>query len=67
MWDGSRLELWIRQPPVDGAANAAVVVAVARWLGLAPRHVRLVSGASSRTKIVEIETTAALPPPDVTT
>jgi len=25
VWDGTRLELWIHQPPVDGAANEATV------------------------------------------
>jgi hypothetical protein len=59
-----RLELWIAPPPVDGAANAAVVDEVARWLTVAPRHVRLVSGTRSRTKVVEIATAVALPPPD---
>jgi uncharacterized protein len=65
-WDGAQLELWIHQPPVDGAANEAVVDEIADWLGVAPRFVRLVSGPSSRTKIVEIEGVTALPPPGVT-
>jgi uncharacterized protein YggU (UPF0235/DUF167 family) len=64
-WDGDRLELWIHQPPVDGAANAAVVAEVARWLGV-PRHrVLMVSGATSRIKVVEIDDVVTLPPPDV--
>jgi uncharacterized protein YggU (UPF0235/DUF167 family) len=63
-WDGIRLELWIRQPPVDGAANAATIDEVARWLGVPRRCVRLVTGAASRTKIVEIEGSATLPAAD---
>jgi uncharacterized protein len=64
LWDGTRLELWVRQTPVDGAANAATIDEVARWLGI-PRHrLRLVSGQTSRTKVVEIEGIALLPPPD---
>ena len=63
-WDGTRLELWIRQPPVDGAANAATVDEVARWLGVARRCVHLVTGAGSRTKILEIEGITALPAAD---
>ncbi len=63
-WDGTRLELWIHQPPVDGAANAAVIEEVARWLGLPRRTVRLVSGQTSRTKTLEIEGVSALPAPD---
>jgi uncharacterized protein YggU (UPF0235/DUF167 family) len=65
-WDGTRLELWIRQPPVDGAANVATVDEVARWLGVPRRCVHLVTGAASRTKILEIEDIAALPAADPT-
>ena len=64
-WDGTRLELWIRRPPVDGAANAATLDAVARWLGIPRRCVHLVTGARSRPKILEIEGIAALPAADV--
>jgi hypothetical protein len=62
--DGSCLELWIRQAPVDGVANAATLAEVAEWLGVPRRRVRLVSGAAARVKILEIEGVAALPPPD---
>jgi uncharacterized protein YggU (UPF0235/DUF167 family) len=64
VWDGAQLELWIRQPPVDGAANRAAVDAVARWLGIPRRLVRLVSGHASRTKVLEIDAPVTLPPPD---
>jgi uncharacterized protein YggU (UPF0235/DUF167 family) len=63
-WDGRLLELWIHEPPVDGAANTAVVDDVARWLGVPRRLVRLVSGATARTKVVEVEGLVSLPPPD---
>jgi uncharacterized protein YggU (UPF0235/DUF167 family) len=53
-WDGSTLHLWVTAPAVDGAANAATVVAVARWAGRPPSTVRLVAGARSRTKLVDI-------------
>jgi uncharacterized protein len=63
-WDGTRIELWIHEPPVDGAANDAVVEEIARWLGVPRRSVHLVSGTTARTKILEIEGLDALPPPD---
>jgi hypothetical protein len=58
------LELWIRPPPVDGAANGATTDAVADWLGVPRRAVRIVSGHSARTKVVEIEGTVVLPAAD---
>lgn len=65
VWDGSRLELWIRQPPVDGAANTATMDEVAHWLGVPRRSVQIVSGHSARTKVLEIEGVTDLPPPDL--
>jgi uncharacterized protein YggU (UPF0235/DUF167 family) len=44
---------------VDGAATQAVLVAVADALRVRPRHVRLVSGAMSRDKLVEVDDDAA--------
>jgi len=60
-----RLELWVREPPADGRANAAVVRAVARWAGVAPSQVAIVSGAAGRHKVVEIQREGGLPPPAV--
>ena len=64
-WDGSTLQLWIREPPADGRANAAVIRAVARWAGVAPSQVAIVSGAAARYKLVQIEREDGLPPPAV--
>jgi uncharacterized protein (TIGR00251 family) len=54
MHDG-RLKVAVTAPPVDGEANAAVIDAVARWLGVARRSVEVVGGASSRRKTLQIE------------
>ena len=64
-WDGSTLELWGREPPADGRANAAVIRAVARWVGVPPSQVVIVSGTAARRKLVEIEHAGGLPPPKV--
>lgn len=45
----------VNAPPVDGAANDAVVTAVAKALGLKARQVALVSGHTARTKILELD------------
>lgn len=60
-WDGVRLELWVTAPAVEGAANRAVVEAVAEWAGVRAGAVRVIRGEGSRSKIVEIEGLAKTP------
>ena len=64
-WDGPALQLRVREPPAGGRANAAVTRAVARWVGVAPSQVAIVSGATARHKLVEIQREDPLPPPAV--
>jgi len=51
---GERVKIAVTAPPVDGAANAAVVELVARALGVARGAVAVVAGASSRRKTVAV-------------
>jgi len=49
---------WLAQiaaPPVDGQANEALIRLVARHFGVRRAQVRIKSGASSRSKRVEID------------
>ena len=48
-----------------GGKGRAVTRAVARWAGVAPSQVAIVSGATARRKLVEIQREDAFPPPDV--
>ena len=52
---GDALRVRLQAPPVDGAANAALVVFLADSLGVARRAVRIVAGESSRSKVVEVD------------
>jgi uncharacterized protein len=61
-WDGAVLSLWVTAPAVEGAANRAVLAAVAEWLGVRPSAVRLAGGDRSRTKLVDVGGVDALPP-----
>lgn len=63
-WDGETLELWVTSAPTDGAANLAVITALADWLDVPRSAIRLVSGLRSRTKVVAIDGLDSLPPPN---
>lgn len=52
---GDAIKVRVHAPPVDGAANAAVIEVIAAALGVPRRAVRIVSGESSRSKIVEVD------------
>ena len=54
---GAALKVRLQAPPVDGAANEALVTLLAERLGVPRRAVRVVAGASSRAKTVEVEGT----------
>jgi uncharacterized protein len=45
----------IAAPPVEGAANAALVEFVAKRLKIAKGRVRVVGGLTSRRKVIEID------------
>jgi uncharacterized protein len=52
---GDALKVRLTAPPVDGAANEALVELLRDAFGIAARAVTIVSGASARTKVVELE------------
>jgi uncharacterized protein YggU (UPF0235/DUF167 family) len=53
--DETIVHVWVRQRPIEGQANAAIERVLAQAVGLRPPQVRLVSGASTRRKIVEVD------------
>lgn len=52
---GTALKVRLHSPPVDGAANEELIKFLAKQLHVAKRSVRIVSGQSSRGKLLEIE------------
>lgn len=52
---GDALKLRVSAPPVEGAANEAVVALLADALDVPRRAVRIVAGESSRSKVVEVD------------
>lgn len=51
---GALLLVKVKELPKEGKANAAVIKAVAKYYGVPPGCVRIVSGHTSRNKIIEI-------------
>lgn len=49
----------VAAPPADGAANAAVARLLAGTLGIAASRIRVVTGASARTKVIAIDDVSA--------
>jgi uncharacterized protein (TIGR00251 family) len=58
MHDGC-VKVRLAAPPVDGAANAALIEFVAERLRIAKSRVRIVNGQTSRRKVVEVDGVSA--------
>jgi len=52
--ESGRLRVRVRSAPAAGAANAAVLKVVAAALDIAPSRIRMVTGAGSREKVIEL-------------
>jgi uncharacterized protein (TIGR00251 family) len=52
---GDSVRIRLAAPPVDNAANEALIAFVAQTLDVPKRHVRLAAGATSRNKQIEID------------
>lgn len=52
--DETHFVVAVKEPPIQGRANAAIVRALAAHFGIAPSSVRIISGHTSRQKVIEI-------------
>ncbi len=56
VWDeGGVLRVRVKEAPVDGAANAALVRLVAKYLGISRGAISIIHGATGRNKILKVE------------
>lgn len=44
----------VKEPPIDGKANKAIIKKVAEYFNIAPSCVNITSGLTSKTKTIEI-------------
>jgi uncharacterized protein (TIGR00251 family) len=49
------IKIRIAAPPVENAANRALIDFIAQHLGIAKRSVRVISGGASRRKVLEVD------------
>jgi uncharacterized protein len=54
-WHGDALKIALTAPPVEGAANAALIAFVADAFGLKRQQISLLRGDSSRHKLLELD------------
>ena len=59
---GDAILIRLAAPPVDGAANEALIAFLAERLGVPRRQITIVRGATSRDKTVAVE---GLPPAEI--
>lgn len=54
-WEGNALKVRLTAPPVDGAANEALLTLLGERLSVPKRTLRIVKGHTGRHKTIEIE------------
>lgn len=52
--NGDTLRAWVREPPEDGRANAAVLALLASALGIPRSRLALIRGHTSREKLFRV-------------
>ncbi len=51
---GDAIKVKLTSPPVEGKANEELIEVLAKNLGIAKKHVEIISGKSSKNKIVKL-------------
>jgi hypothetical protein len=44
----------VKEPPVDGRANEAIIKSIAKYFSISPSEIILVSGHTSKIKVVDV-------------
>ncbi len=52
--DATHFTVAVKEPPVEGRANRAVIKALADFLGIAPSRLKIVSGYTFKQKVIEM-------------
>lgn len=53
--DENNFVVSVKEPPVNGLANRAIIKAISDFFGVHPTRVKIISGYTSKQKIIEIK------------
>ncbi len=53
--DKNHFDVFVKQPPVNGKANQAIINILAEYFKASPSRVKIISGHKSKQKIIEIK------------
>ena len=51
----NNLEVWVKEPPIQGRANRAIIKALAGYFQISLSSVSIISGRTSRLKTINIQ------------
>jgi len=51
---GIHFTVSVKERPIKGKANRAIIRALAKYFGVSPSRVQIISGSTSRQKVVEV-------------
>lgn len=52
--DESNYIIYVKEPPIDGRANAALIKLLAKYFDISPSLIEIISGFMARVKVIEI-------------
>ena len=52
--DEANYIVYIKEPPIDGRANAALIKLLAEYFDISPSLIEIISGYMARVKVIEI-------------
>lgn len=54
--DETHFEVWIKEPPIQGRANEAVIKELAKYFGISLSRFKIIAGRANRQKVIKITT-----------
>lgn len=52
--DDSHYQVWVKEPPIKGEANRAIIRVFAEYFKTASSQINIIAGHTSKNKIIEI-------------